>query len=57
MLPWENSGRGKFEQLKNIVINDNDHTDFLERNIHVIQQEIQKEKLNLPEKNEIMFKF
>jgi hypothetical protein len=54
MLRWENSGRGKFEQLKNIVINDNDHTDFLERNIHTI---IQKEKLNLPEKNEIMSKF
>jgi hypothetical protein len=59
MLLWENSGRGKFEQLKNILINDNkkNNIDFLEKNIHVIKNEILKEKLNLIEQNEIIAKF
>ncbi len=59
MLLWENSGRGKFEQLKNILINDNNNNniDFVEQNIHVIKNEILKEKLNVIEQSEIIAKF
>ena len=47
MLLWENSGRGNFEQMQNILINDynkNDN-DIIEKNINLIKKEIFKEKL------------
>ena len=59
MLMWENSGRGNFEQMQNILINDKNKNDndFIEKNMHLIKKEILKEKLNLFDQNEIIIKF
>ena len=41
MFLWESWGRDKFEQLKNILINDNNNKkniDFLEQNNYVIKK-------------------
>ena len=59
MLLWENSGRGNFEQMQNILINDynKNNNDFIEKNINLVKKEILKEKLTFLDQNEIITKF
>ena len=57
MLLWENSGRGKFAKLNNILINDNKGNDeeLLAKNIDEIKTELSKETLTTA-KMEIILK-
>lgn len=59
MLLWENSGRGKFAQLKDVLINNKniDVNASVQKNMNVIKCEILKEKLEFDDNKALIKRF